>query len=50
MSKMSSLVLDIEEYIRDGYLSFHEIAARLEIPYDWVLTVAEQMHDQEFSE
>ena len=50
MSRMSELVLDLQEAIRDGHLSFREIAQRFEVPYDWVLTVAEEMAEQEYSE
>ena len=50
MSRMSDLVFDLQEAIRDGYLSFHEIARRFEVPYDWVLSVAEEMGEQEYSE
>lgn len=50
MSKVSDLVMDIQDAIREGYLSFREIAQRFEVPYDWVTTVAEEMAEEEFGE
>ena len=46
MSKMSSLALDIQEAIEAGELTFAEIAAKYEVPIDWVQCVFEQL-DQE---
>jgi hypothetical protein len=50
MGRMNNLIMDLQEAIRGGYMSFHEIAQRFEVPYDWVLTVAEEMAEQEYSE
>lgn len=50
MSGMSELVTDIQDAIRDGYLSFRDIAQRFEVPYDWVTTIAEEMAEEEFGE
>lgn len=47
MSKMGELVFDIQEAISEGYLSFREIAYRFEVPYDWVVTIAEEMSEEE---
>lgn len=46
MSKMSNLVLAIQEDIEAGLLSFDEIAAKHEVPYDWVDEVAVEMVNQ----
>lgn len=36
MSKVSELILSIQEDIMDGRLSFAEIAAKHEVPLSWV--------------
>lgn len=46
MSKMSNLVLAIQEDIEAGLLSFDDIAAKHEVPYDWVDEVAVEMVNQ----
>jgi hypothetical protein len=43
MSKMGELVYDIQMALKEGNLSFREIAYRFEVPYDWVVTIAEEM-------
>ena len=43
MSRMSDLMMDLQEAIRDGYLSFQEIAWKFGVPYEWVMLVAEEM-------
>jgi hypothetical protein len=45
MSKMGELVLDIQMALEEGNLSFREIAYRFEVPYDWVVTIAEEMSE-----
>ena len=50
MSRMNDLVMDLQEAIRDGYLSFHEIAWKFGVPYEWVTLVAEAMGEEEASE
>ena len=50
MSRMSDLVMDLQDAIREGHLSFREIAQRFEVPYDWVTCVAEEMAEEEASE
>jgi len=39
MSKMSNLVLSIQEDILDGRLSFAEIATKHEVPVSWITEV-----------
>lgn len=46
MSRMSELMLDIEDRIEEGVLSFEEIAKELNIPLDWVNAAAEQLQEQ----
>ena len=46
MSRMSNLVIAIQEDIEAGLLSFDEIAAKHEVPYDWVDEVAVEMTNQ----
>ena len=46
MSRMSELALDIQEAIEAGELTFAEIAAKYEVPIDWVECIFEQL-DQE---
>jgi len=51
MSKMSELVMDIQEDILACKLSFAEIAAKYEIPVSWVFEVAggsENEHDPDY--
>ena len=51
MSKMSELVMDIQEDILACKLSFAEIAAKYEIPASWVFEVAggsENEHDPDY--
>ena len=40
MSRMSELVIDIQEDLEKGILSFAEIAAKHEVPASWVSEVA----------
>ncbi len=46
MSKMSNLMISIQEDLNAGRLSFAEIAAKHEIPLDWVDAAASEMADQ----
>jgi hypothetical protein len=46
MSKMSNLMISIQEDIEAGRLSFAEIATKYEVPYDWVDEVAVEMVNQ----
>ena len=43
MSKMSSLALDIQEAIEAGELTFAQIAAKYEVPIDWVECVNDEL-------
>ena len=45
MSKMSDLMIAIQEDIEAARLSFAEIATKHEIPLDWVDSVANEMAD-----
>lgn len=45
MSKMSELVFDIQDLLVNSDLSFEEIAAKLEVPTQWVLD-AEELLDE----
>ena len=46
MSKMSSLALDIQEAIEAGELTFAEIAAKYEVPIDWVECVSDGLEPE----
>ena len=46
MSKMSNLMISIQEDLNAARLSFAEIAAKHEIPLDWVDAAASEMADQ----
>lgn len=46
MSQMSNLMIAIQEDIEAGLLSFTEIAAKHEVPFDWVDNVAMELADQ----
>ena len=43
MSKMSDLAIDIQEAIEAGELTFAQIAAKYEVPIDWVECVNDQL-------
>ena len=43
MSKMSNLMIAIQEDIEAGRLSFAEIATKHEVPYDWVDDTATEL-------
>ena len=45
MSKMSNLMIAIQEDLNAARLSFTEIAAKHEVPLDWVDSVANEMAD-----
>lgn len=45
MSRMSELVIDIQEDLEKGILSFAEIAAKHEVPSSWVVEVADAMRE-----
>jgi hypothetical protein len=38
---MSDLLIDIQEDLEEGILSFAEIAAKYEVPVSWVVEVLE---------
>lgn len=45
---MSDLVIDLQEAIAEGYLSFGEIAQRFQVPYSWVVEAAKMMEEDGF--
>ena len=45
MSKMSNLMIAIQEDLNAARLSFAEIATKHEVPLDWVDSVANEMAD-----
>jgi hypothetical protein len=47
MSKMSDLILDLQEAIAEGYLGFADIARKFEVPLSWVVEAAEMMGEYE---
>ena len=46
MSKMSNLMIGIQDDLIAGRLSFAEIASKHEVPLDWVDSVAAEMDAQ----
>ena len=50
MSRMSQLVLDIQDEIAAGLLSFQEIATKYQVPLSWVDEVACEMADQYYND
>ena len=46
MSKMSNLLISIQEDLLAGRLTFQEIAAKYEVPLSWVDSVASEANDQ----
>lgn len=46
MSKMSDLMISIQEEIESGFLSFAEIAAKYEVPTSWVDEAARELVEQ----
>ena len=49
MSKMSEVVVDIEEMLDEGYRP-HTISVRLGIPVEWVYDVAEKQQTESNTE
>jgi hypothetical protein len=47
MSKMSNLVLEIQEQIYSGKFTMEEIADKYEIPTKWVIDVCEMILDKD---
>lgn len=50
MSKMSELMIDIQEDIQLGALSFPDIAVKHGVPKDWVFAAWEALCEQEAEE
>lgn len=46
MSTMSNLMLEIQEVIEEGNLSFQQIAAKFDVPVSWVDEAAKELQDQ----
>ena len=46
MSKMSNLLISIQEDLLAGRLTFQEIAEKHEVPFEWVDNVAAEMAEQ----
>ena len=46
MSYMSELAIDIQEAIEAGELTFAQIAAKYNVPLDWVVQVNEELAEQ----
>lgn len=46
MSRMSDLIIEIQEAVKKGELSFAEIATRYDVPVSWVDEVAMDLADQ----
>ena len=50
MSKMSELMIDIQEDIQLGVLSFPQIAAKYKVPASWVTEAWDELCEQEAEE
>ena len=50
MTKMNSLLIDIQEDLEDGVLSFAEIATKHEVPLQWVDEIAYMVQEYNSSE
>ena len=46
MSKMGNLMIDIQDEIERGELSFQQIADRFEVPLSWVDEAARELAEQ----
>jgi len=44
MSKMKDIEIDVEDLILNGY-ELDDIALMLDIPYDWVTTIAKRVEE-----
>lgn len=44
MSKMKDIEIDVEDLILNGY-ELDDIALMLDIPYDWVTTIAKKVEE-----
>jgi hypothetical protein len=45
MSTMSDLMIDIQEDLENGELSFAEIATKYEVPFQWVDEIASMVRE-----
>ena len=43
MSKMNALIIEIQEEIEKGELSFRQIADKFEVPFEWVDEAAREL-------
>jgi Mn-dependent DtxR family transcriptional regulator len=43
MSRMSEIIIEIQEEIEKGELSFHQIAEKFEVPVGWVDEAAREL-------
>ena len=50
MSGMSNLMVDLQEELELGFLTFDQIAAKYEVPVSWVQEAAEQLVSRLVSE
>ena len=50
MSRMNDLVIDLMDEIREGFLSFDEIATKYEVPVAWVNEAAEMVLSEMIAE
>jgi hypothetical protein len=50
MSTINNLIIDIQDELRSGQLSFAEIAMKFECPLSWVDTVAQEMMEEEYND
>lgn len=50
MSKMSDLIIDIQDEVNKGELSFTEIAAKFEVPVSWVDQAALMLQEYDTEE
>lgn len=46
MSTMSNLMLEIQEVIEEGELSFRQIAEKFDVPVGWVDEAARELQEQ----
>jgi hypothetical protein len=46
VSRMADLIIDIQDELAIGELSFSEIATKFEVPVSWVVESAEMMEEE----
>ena len=47
MGKLSDLMISLQEEITEGFMSFEDIAAKYDVPLEWVIEAGRQLEESE---